>query len=215
MRRGRLLSLCLALTFLLTACGESSKLYPASKTDGVFFSVPERWHAISNAALNKYEKVAADNQTSSRQALVKWQVAYSLDPKIKVAQVYSLKPVKSPLILARVRGLTESEINTFSYNSLRDVIIPISQLTQGADLGIPDFRILLDQEIVKKGGRGIQSIYSFSFAGTEQTFNQTVLMSNDRRTLYIFMARCVSTCYKKNKKVMEEIVNSYTVLGAK
>jgi len=215
MRNGRILCLCVTLTLLLSACGESSKLYPASKNEGVFFSVPKSWQGISNAALNKYEKVAANDQPDSRETLVKWQVAYSRDPKVKVAQVYSLKPVKSPLVLARVRDLTESEINSFSYNSLRDVIVPISQLIQGADLGIPDFQILIDKEIVKKGARGIQSVYSFSFAGTEQTFNQTVLMSNDRKTLYIFMARCVSTCYKKNQKVMEEIVNSYTVLGAK
>jgi hypothetical protein len=173
------------------------------------------WHGVSNASLNEYEKVASKNQTNSRQTLVKWQVAYSADPKIKVAQVFSLKPVAAPLVFVRVRDMTGSEINSFSYNSLRDVIVPVTQLTQGADLGVPDFKILLDKEIVKKSARGIQTIYSFSVSGTEQTLNQTVLMSNDRSTLYIFMARCASTCYKKNQKVMEEIVNSYTVQGAK
>jgi hypothetical protein len=215
MRSGRILGLCVVLTFVLTGCGESSKLYPASKAEGVFFSVPKMWHGVSNASLNKYEKVASKNQADSRQTLVKWQVAYSADPKIKVAQVFSLKPVESPLVFVRVRDMTGSEINSFSYNSLRDVIVPVTQLTQGADLGVPDFKLLLDKEIVKKGARGIQTIYSFSISGTEQTLNQTVLMSNDRSTLYIFMARCASTCYKKNKKVMEEIVNSYTVQGAK
>lgn len=215
MRSGRILALFIALTLVLTGCGASSKIYAASKGEGVFFSVPKSWHGLSNAALDKYEKVAAKNQSDSRQTLVKWQVAYSTDPKIKVSQVFSLNPVKSPLVFVRVRDMTGSEINSFSYNSLRDVIVPITQLTAGADLGVPDFKLLLDKEIVKKGARGIQTIYSFSIAGTEQTLNQTVLMSNDRSTLYIFMARCASTCYKKNKKVMEEIVNSYTVQGAK
>ena len=215
MRSGRIVGLCVTLTLVLAGCGESSKLYPASKAEGVFFSVPKNWHGLSNAALNKYEKVAAKNQTDSRQSLVKWQVAYSTDSKIKVSQVFSLKVVKSPLVFVRVRDLTGSEINSFSYNSLRNVIIPITQLTEGADLGVPDFKVLLDKEIIKKGARGIQTIYSFSIGGTEQTFNQTVLMSNDHSTLYVFMARCATTCYQKNKKVMEEIVNSYTVQGAK
>jgi len=49
----------------------------------------------------------------------------------------------------------------------------------------------------------------------EQTLNQTSLMSNDRSTLYIFVVRCATKCYTKNKKVIEEIVTSYTVQGAK
>jgi hypothetical protein len=215
MRSGRILALFMVLTLALTGCGESSKIYAASKTDGVFFSVPKNWHGLSNAALNKYEKKSADDESTSRQSLVRWQVAYSTDSKIKVSQVFSLKPVKSPLVFVRVRDLTGSEVNDFSYNSLRNVIVPITQLSEGADLGVPDFKILEDGEVVEKGARGIQTIYSFSIDGTQQTFNQTVLMSNDRTTLYILMVRCVTTCYTKNKKVMEAIVKSYTVQGAK
>jgi hypothetical protein len=215
MRSGRILALFMVLTLALTGCGESSKIYAASKIDGVFFSVPKSWHGLSNEALNKYEKSSADDESTSRQSLVRWQVAYSTDPKIKVSQVFSLKPVKSPLVFVRVRDLNGSEINDFSYNSLRNVIVPVTQLSEGADLGVPDFKILEDGEVVEKGARGIQTIYSFSIDGTQQTFNQTVLMSNDRSTLYIFMVRCATTCYTKNKKVMEEIVTSYTVQGAK
>ena len=215
MRSGRILALFMVLTLALTGCGESSKIYAASKTDGVYFSVPKNWYGLSNAALNKYEKKSADDESTSRQSLVRWQVAYSTDSKIKVSQVFSLKPVKSPLVFVRVRDLTGSEVNDFSYNSLRNVIVPITQLSGGADLGVPDFKILEDGEVVEKGARGIQTIYSFSIDGTQQTFNQTVLMSNDRTTLYILMVRCVTTCYTKNKKVMEAIVKSYTVQGAK
>jgi hypothetical protein len=88
-------------------------------------------------------------------------------------------------------------------------------LNQGLDLGIPDFKVLDDGEVVEKGGRGVQTIYSFSLDGIEQTLNQVVLMSNDRSVLYVFVARCATTCYNKNKKTIEEIVKSYTVLGAK
>lgn len=205
----------MALSLLLTGCGESSKIYAASKADGVFFSVPKTWNGISTAALNKYEKSGEDSQSESRQALVRWQVAYSSDPKLKVSQVFTLKPPSSPLIFVRVRDLTSPEINDFSYNSLRDVITPITKLNQGVDLGVPDFKILDDGEVVEKGARGVQTIYSFSLDGVEQTLNQVVLLSNDRTVLYIFMARCATTCYNKNKKVIEEIVKSYTVLGAK
>lgn len=215
MRSRRIFGLVVALSLVLTGCGESSKIYAASKAEGVFFSVPKNWTGLSTATLNKYEKSGEDKQSESRQALVKWQVAYSSDPKLKVSQVFTLKPPSSPLIFVRVRDLTSPEINDFSYNSLRDVITPITKLNEGLDLGIPDFKVLEDGEVVEKGARGVQTIYSFSLDGIEQTLNQVVLMSNDRTTLYIFMARCATTCYNKNRKVIEEIVKSYTVLGAK
>jgi hypothetical protein len=81
--------------------------------------------------------------------------------------------------------------------------------------GTPDFKILRDREVVEEGARGLQTIYRFTFEGVTQTFNQVSLLSNDRLTLYLLVVRCESTCYKENKKEIEEIVSSYTVQGAK
>lgn len=213
MKRSRILILLMILPLALTGCGESSKLYPSSKADGVYFSVPKNWHTLSTATLNKYEKKAAGSGANSRQSLVKWQVAFSTDSKVKVSQVFSLTPPVKPLVFARVRDLTATEANSFSYNSLRNVIIPITQLTEGVDLGVSDFKVILDEEKEEKSARGVHTVYSFSINGTEQIFNQTVLMSNNHSTVYIFTARCKTSCYTKNKKLIEEIVNSYTVQG--
>ena len=215
MRGIRALGLFSALTLALTSCGESSNVYPSSKAEGVYFSIPRDWTGLTQEVLTKYERKATDEEQKVKQSLVKWQVAYSPDPKLKVETVFTLKPPSQPLIFARVRDLTGPEFNEFSYNSLRNVIVPVTQLADGEDLGIPDFKILLDEEIVEEGARGVHTIYTFSLDGIEQTLNQTVLMANDRLSIYILMARCTTTCYKKNKKTIEEIVNSYTVQGAK
>ena len=215
MRSARILGLSVSLALALTACGESSKLYPASKEEGVYFSVPKNWKSLSSAALNKYEKNSAGEQESSRVSLVRWQIAFSLDPKVKVSSVFTLKPPSSPLIFARVRDLTSEESNDFSYNSLRNLVVPITQLADGTDLGVADFEILNDREVVEKGARGVQTIYRFTLQGEQQTFNQTALMSNDRSIVYILIGRCTSSCYQKNKKAIEDIVSSFTVQGAK
>jgi hypothetical protein len=215
MRRVRALGLVMALALSISACGESSQLYPASKENGVFFSVPKTWNSLSYAALSKYEKGSADKQENSRESLVRWQIAYSLDPKIKVSSVFTLKPPSSPLVFARVRDLTAEETNDFSYNSLRNVIVPVTQLADGTDLGVDDFEILNDREVVEKGARGVQTIYRFTLQGEQQTFNQTALISEDRTMIYILIGRCTTTCYKKNKKAIEEIVSSFTVQGAR
>ncbi len=215
MKRSLPLLISLALAISLSACGESSKLYPASKSEGVFFSVPNTWDEISSASLNKYERETAGTEGESRQALVKWQIAYSTNSKLKVSEVFDLTAPKEPLAFARVRDLEGTEINSVSYNSLRDVIVPITSLMNGDDPSAPDFEILADQEVVEKGARGVQTIYSFSIDGVKQTINQTALVSNDRTTMYIFVVRCESKCYDKNEKKIDEIVGSFTVQGAK
>ena len=215
MRRPMVALLGVALVLGLTGCGESSKLYPASKSEGVFFSVPTNWKALSTASLNKYEKESTDPEAESRQALVKWQIAYTTNKKLKVPEVFNLTAPSQPLVFARVRDLESSEINSVSYNTLRDVIVPVTQIIAGDDPSAPDFQILVDQEVVQKGARGVQTVYSFSIDDKEQTINQTSLMSNDRTTMYIFVVRCTTECYAKNKKKIEEIVSSFTVEGAR
>ena len=205
----------IALVLGLTGCGESSKLYPASKSEGVFFSVPTNWKALSTASLNKYEKESTEPEGAARQALVKWQIAYTTSKKLKVSEVFNLTAPSQPLVFARVRDLESSEINSVSYNTLRDVIVPVTSIINGDDPSAPDFHILVDQEVVQKGARGVQTVYSFSIDDKEQTINQTSLMSNDRTTMYIFVVRCTTECYAKNKKKIEEIVSSFTVEGAR
>ena len=215
MRRSMVALLGIALVLGLTGCGESSKLYPASKSEGVFFSVPTNWKALSTASLNKYEKESTEPEGAARQALVKWQIAYTTNKKLKAAEVFNLTAPSKPLAFARVRDLENSEINSVSYNTLRDVIVPVTQIIEGDDPSAPDFQILVDQEVVQKGARGVQTVYSFSIDDKEQTINQTSLMSNDRTTMYIFVVRCTTECYVKNKKKIEEIVSSFTVEGAR
>ena len=215
MRRPVIALLGIALVLGLTGCGESSKLYPASKSEGVFFSVPTNWKALSTASLNKYERESTEPEGAARQALVKWQIAYTTNKKLKVPEVFNLTAPTQPLVFARVRDLESSEINSVSYNSLRDVIVPVTQIIAGDDPSAPDIQILVDQEVVQKGARGGQTVYSFSIDGKEQTINQTSLMANDRTKLYIFVVRCTTECYNKNKKKIEEIVSSFTVEGAR
>ena len=215
MRRPVIALLGIALVLGLTGCGESSKLYPASKSEGVFFSVPTNWKALSTASLNKYEKESTEPEGAARQALVKWQIAYTTNKKLKVPEVFNLTAPSQPLVFARVRDLESSEINSVSYNTLRDVIVPVTEIIAGDDPSAPDFQILVDQEVVQKGARGVQTVYSFSIDDKEQTINQTSLMSNDRTTMYIFVVRCTTECYAKNKKKIEEIVSSFTVEGAR
>lgn len=215
MRSWFISALAVSLTLGLTSCGESSQLYPSSKSEGVFFSLPKSWHIVTTEELNKYESESIEDGVQSRQSLVKWQIAFSTDSKIKAAEVFDLEAPSEPLVFARVRELTSDEMNEVSYNSLRDVIVPVTRLITGEDTSVPDFKILGDEEVIEKGARGVRTTYSLSFDGVNQTFNQTSLVANDRSALYIFVVRCTTLCYEKSATNINEIVSSFTVKGTR
>jgi hypothetical protein len=205
----------LAMALSLAGCGETSKLYPASKSEGVFFSVPKNWSGVTTKALNRFEEKSAAEDPENKVSLVKWQVAYSPNKKVKAEDVFTLETPKHPLVFARVRALSDSEINEVSYNSLRDVIVPLTQLINQDTSQDPGFSIVADEEIVEKGARGVRTVYTLTIQDVKQTISQTALVANDRSTMYIFVARCSTTCYNKNRKTINEIVNSFTVRGAR
>lgn len=205
----------LILTLGLTSCGETSKKYPASKSEGVYFTVPNKWSEVSFAALNKYEKKSSANNPNSRFPLVKWQIAFSPDESLKASDIFNLKTPKSPIVFVRVRDLDETEINEVSYNWLRDAIVPVTKLASGQISSEPGFEVISDKEVVEKAARGVETVYTLSINGAKQTISQTTLLANDRKKMYIFVARCATKCFNKKKSVINQIVNSFTVQGAK
>jgi hypothetical protein len=209
------LVVALSFTLLLTGCGAQSQIYAASKAEGVYFTVPNEWNAVSNAALNKFEAKSAQGLALERQSLVSWQVAYSNHAKVKPSQIFSIDAPKKPLAFARVRNLSAEEINAVSYNVLRDVIVPLSQWVSSPTADTPLFDIYDDYEVVEKGARGVRTIFTFTHKGVAQTIDQTAMVSADHSKIYIFIIRCTNTCYKKNEKLMTQISNSFTVRGAK
>lgn len=209
------LGLVLVSLLLLTGCGAQSQTYAASKSDGVFFTVPKEWHLISTAALNKFEAKNAIGLAVERQTLVTWQVAYSIQPKVKPSQIFEIDAPKKPVALARVRNLSADEKNAVSLNILRDAIVPLSQWVSTPTADTPLFEIYDDYEVVEKGARGVRTIFTFTHKGVAQTIDQTAMISPDNSKVYLFIIRCTNSCYKKNEELMTEISNSFTVRGAR
>lgn len=209
------LGLVLSSLLVLTGCGAQSQIYAASKSEGVFFTVPKKWYGISNAALNKFEAKNAQGLAVERQSLVKWQVAYSIEAKVKPSQIFEIDAPSKPVALARVRNLSADEKNAVSLNILRDAIVPLSQWVSRPTADTPLFEIYDDYEVVEKGARGVRTIFTFTYKGVAQTIDQTAMISPDNSKVYLFIIRCTNSCYKKNEKLMTEISNSFTVRGAR
>jgi hypothetical protein len=202
----------------LSGCGQPTQRYAVDKKDGVFFSVPYSWHEITTDALNKTESAAsASNATAAqRYAAVHWQAAFSPNAAFGPKNVFTLATPTSPLVYGRVRALLPDEVNAVSYNSLRDIVVPLTSWLSGTDTTAPTFEILDDSEDVQKNGRGVHTVYSFQLSGQlPQTIDQTAIVSDDRTTMYVLLIRCTSTCFQKNQSEISKIAKSFTVRGTR
>ncbi len=213
--RARYLSLVMAVSVILTSCGSPTHKYGASKSEGVYFTVPVNWHEITMQSLNSYEAKSTGVSAVEKLAYVKWQEAYSPDGKIGAKETFSLLPTNSPLAFVRVRELYPDEINAVSYNTLRDIVQPLTDWVNNPTAKTPVYNIIDDHEIVQKGGRGVRTIYNFVESGRSQTIDQSVLMSADHAKIYVFVVRCTSICYNKNIKEISRIADSFMVRGTK
>lgn len=211
----KLIASLLASLLALTACGNTSQKYGASKSEGVFFTVPNSWHEISMKELSAIEAKSTASGAGERLALVKWQQAYTFNKSIGSSAVFNLKAPSVPIAFVRVRSLFPDEVNSVSYNSLRDVVEPITEWVSNPTESTPVFDIIDDYEVVQKGARGVRTIFNFTHNDILQTVDQTALVSTDRQKIYVFVVRCTTSCYNKYIKVISRVADSFTVRGVR
>jgi len=198
----------------LSGCGSPSTTYAASKSEGVYFKVPKNWHRIGQSTLSDFEGKSTSQGAQDRLAAVKWQEAYSLDPKVGASAVFSLAASQAPIAYVRVRNLYPEERDAVSFNVLRDMIVPVTTLAVATGAQADGFVSLDDQEVVQKGGTGVHLLFKYNPAKfQEQVIDQTALTSADRGTIYLLVVRCSTICYEKNKAAIQAIASSFTVRG--
>ena len=198
----------------LTGCA-STQLYAKNKSEGVYFTVPNGWKKISQKDLAKRESESKAAGAADRLSLVSWQEAYSKGGEAKPEDVFSLKAPQSPLVYVRVRNLSPEEVQSVSYNSLRDIIVPLTDwISKGNES--QNFVLENDFEEVKDRARGVHEIFSFTgMDGVDQTINQIALVSDDRTKLYVLLIRANSKDFQANNLELKKIADSFTIRAPK
>ena len=200
---------------LLTGCSAPTQQYPGSKKEGTFFAAPKSWHAIDMKSLQKYEKASTNSDVVDRASMVRFEVALSPNKNLSAADIFSLRVTDQPIAFLRVRDIYANEVNSVSYNSLRSVLVPVTRIITQPRNDDPELDLIDDYEVSDKGGRGVRTIYRVTVDGKSQVIDQQALISDDRRTLYVFVVRCSNECYNKNKEVMTKMADSFSVRGAR
>ena len=203
-----------AIALGLTGCA-STQMYAKNKSEGVYFTVPNGWKKISQKDLAKRESESKAAGAADRLSLVSWQEAYSKGGEAKPEDVFSLKAPQSPLVYVRVRNLSPEEVQSVSYNSLRDIIVPLTDwISKGNES--QNFVLENDFEEVKDRARGVHEIFSFTgLDGVDQTINQIALVSDDRTKLYVLLIRANSKDFQANNLELKKIADSFTIRAPK
>ena len=204
----------LFLLISLTSCGEPSKIYAKNGELGVYFTVPSGWHKIAQEDIRSYELEGANASAKSKADLVLWQEAYSQHSGTSAKNILQLQATNSLTAFARVRALTIEESDAMSYNGLRNLILPVTDLISGTSQVVGDFQLLDEKEVVTDKARGLETVFSFTPKdGENETVHQTALLANDRSSIYFFLVRCTTECFDSSQEVVNNIVKSFTVKG--
>lgn len=200
--------LLLIAVLAITSCATPTTTYVSNKEAGVFFSVPQSWFEVSPRALDQQEfSQIGSVEDQQRYDLVSWQIAYA-PQRLRAAAVLATAAQDFPVAYARVRGLSDGERNSVSLNTLRDLVFPVTE-------GSSAISVNSDQEVSQPGGAGVDLRYDITLDSGSQSLRQVALLSADRKTVYLFVIRCSTTCFKSNASEIDQIAQSFTVRGTR
>jgi hypothetical protein len=194
----------------VAGCLAPAYTYVADSTDSTYFKVPPSWHEVSPSSLE-----AVQGQSAS-QGTYLWSRAYDDSSTPSVNHVFSSSP--KPVAYASVLGLTATQRADISFNSMRDLLLPVTSAARNAasaaHVGLPGFAALGD-EVITNGShdRGIREIFDYNLGFTSETFDLTVMTNSATTKLYFLLVHCSATCFAANYPQISKVVGSFTVGG--
>lgn len=207
-RVAALIVLGLVIGLCAAGCAAPSYTYVADYGDNAYFKVPPSWHQVSESTLQSAEG------TSNSDGTFLWSRAFDASGQPSIQHIFAPTPV--PVVYASVISMSKSERSTFSFNSMRDLILPVtSQARQAASASgaaLTGFESLSDQVVSPGHGfRGIREIFSYSLGGIPEAFDLTVVTDSSTTKLYFLLVQCTEQCFSGNYNQISTVVGSFTV----
>jgi hypothetical protein len=184
--------------------------YVSDSADSAYFKVPPSWHQVNESSLQSAEGSA------SQEGSYLWSEAYDAASKPSVDHVFSA--TAQPVAYASVISLSSAERNDISFNSMRDLLLPVTASARKAAAAdheeLEGFASLSDEVITDgSNNRGIREIFDYDLGTTPETFDLTVLTNAATTKLYFLLVQCSATCFDSNYPQISDVVNSFTVGG--
>jgi hypothetical protein len=195
---------------LLAGCVAPQYTYVTDSADSAYFKVPPSWRQVNQSSLQSTEGSSSQNGTYL------WSRAYADSAKPSVANVFSASA--DPVAYSGVLGLSASQRNDVSFNSMRDLLLPVTasarQAASAAHEQLSGFASLADQVITDNhNDRGIREIFDYDLGATLETFDLTVLTNSATTKIYFLLVHCTATCFANAYNQIAAVVGSFTVGG--
>ena len=182
--------------------------YVSDSADSAYFKVPPSWHQVPESSLQSAEG------SSSQEGSYLWSRAFDANSKPSVFAATS-----QPVAYASVISLSSNEQGEISFNSMRDLLLPVTATARKAASAdheeLEGFQSLSDQVISDSDhNRGIREIFDYDLGTAPETFDLTVMTNSDTTKLYFLLVQCTETCFASNYKQISDVVDSFTVGGS-
>jgi hypothetical protein len=193
----------------IAGCGAPSYHYVADSADNAYFKVPPSWHQVPPASLE-----AAEGAQSAEGTYL-WSVAFDSAKTPSVQHIFT--STATPVAYSSVLSLSSAERNDLSFNSMRDLLLPVTSAARKAAAAdheeLSGFASLSDQVLTPDNDRGIREIFDYDLGTTLETFDLTVLANSTTTKLYFLLVHCDATCFAADYKQISAVVGSFTVGG--
>jgi hypothetical protein len=195
---------------LAAGCLAPQYTYVSDNADNAYFKVPPSWHQVNESSLQSTEG------PSSQEGSYLWSEAYDASATPSVEHIFSA--TSEPVAYASVLSLSSAERNDISFNSMRDLLLPVTQAARSAAASahesLSGFASLSDQVITDShDNRGIREVFQYNLENTPETFDLTVMTNAATTKLYFLLVQCSTPCFADNYQEISNVVNSFTVGG--
>jgi hypothetical protein len=201
------MALGVTATLLLVSCASTGSRYVKNSDDGVYFKIPRSWELYDEDTLIEAE----DNLTPADEEILReigWLVGFDAAPKPSLDHL-GVRPSKHPTGTAQVSVLDPDEREIASLQYLRNVVVPVDDIIATDDSII---QVLDIEEINDDAHRGVHFVFTVRFPDEEPvTIDQTALLDDDTRQLFLLVIGCEAQCYKDNEGTIGNVVESWTV----
>jgi len=199
----------LLLGVTVTGCGAPQYTYVANSSQSTYFKVPNGWHKIDGAALQKAMEAVLGSAGAG------WQIAYEAGRAPSASDFLSFG-ADQPFVFAEVGTLTSTASQQLSYDSLRDFFLPVSSTArQGEPAGFPltGFKQIRDQVLTPgRGVHGVRETFDYTLNnGPADTFDEIALTNAEDTVVYFMVLHCTTSCYSSDQTQINDVMSSFTI----
>ncbi len=205
-----------AAPLILSACGSSGYHYVKSSVQDAYLKVPSEWRLYDHKELLSLRRDLSEEQQDDVLDN-SWQTAFDSSPDPSITHI--LNRAAHPAGMALIAPLSPKDSDGVSDGSLRNFFFNV-------DAAESDDRLtILDYDIVDRDGgfHGVHLVARMvvddagsaqAYQGKAITFDQTVLVDQERQRVYAVAVACSAKCYEHNHEKINNIVDSWTVKEA-